>query len=225
MRRSRFAGYRACLAGWLALLAAAAAICLHDGLRVAFLGQAMLLTQKSPQTLCGALRAAGTPVLCSVWLSLLRAAVFFWLPPLIAVADTMAFGTPGGILAAWTGNLAAAACCFALSRLLLGPLVQSWLSLSAQRRAARWGGTLACALVLCLPGLGGLAGYLLGCTGLSWRRYLAGIAPAELAVAACFGLCCSPYQTALPSGAALALRLAALLVLAVNALYLRQHHT
>ena len=220
MRRSEDIKGRARLIGWLALLLIAAAVCLSDSLRAAFLGQVMLFTQKSPQTLAGALRSGG--IWTAFWLALFRTAVLPWLPPLVTIADTMVYGKAVGILLSWTSHLLAAACCFALSRWLIAPLVKSWLSLSVQRRIERWGGVLCIVLVLWLPGMGGVAGYLLGGSGLSLRRWLAATAAAELADALSFGLFCSPYQTALPAKVQLVLRLTAILVVLTAVVFSRR---
>jgi len=48
------------LATWVVLLLAAGAVVIFPPLRSAFLAKVMLFTQKSPQTLAGALRSVGS---------------------------------------------------------------------------------------------------------------------------------------------------------------------
>lgn len=180
-------------------LAAAAAAVRFSPLYGPFLGQVMLFTQKSPQTLAGALRAASQfAPLYAVLLAVFRAVLLPWLPPLLPIADTMVFGTAPGILIAWAGNVAGASVCFALSRLLLGGTVSGRLPPAARAFLTRWGGVGCGAALLLLPWAGGLAGYLLGLSPLPCRRWLLGIAWGELLCVLAYGLCCSPYTTVLP---------------------------
>lgn len=201
------------LLSWAVLLTAVGAVFLIAPLRSAFLGQAMLFTQKSAQTLAGALRSSGRWRFCyALFLAVFRAMVLVWIPPLLTVADTMVFGKAVGILTAWLGNLLAAQICFMISRQLLGKAVQRRMPDMFRQKAADWGGTVSCAIVLMFPGMGGLAAYLLGMSGLPQKRWLIGIGVGELAAAAAYGLCCSPYSQSLPSGVEQMMRAAAVLL-------------
>ena len=205
--------------GLLLLLAALAlGLLLSPALRARLTGLVMLFTQKSPHTLAGALRSAGgfaAPY--ALLLTVFRAAVLPWLPPLMPLADGMVFGTAAGFLVSTAGTLLAGSVCFWLSRLLLRNAVNLLEPPAVGHAAARWGGCCCCCALLIFPGATGIVGYLAGISGVSFRRYLAGALPGEAVVLTACVRYCSPYKTLLPSTARLCLNLAGLAVLVVCA--------
>lgn len=143
----------------IVLLAAAFAAVRFAPLYEQFLGQVMLLTQRSPQTLAGALRSSQAAPLYALQLAVFRAVILPWSRPALTVADTLVFGTVLGLLLAWAGNAAADSACFALSRLLFGRAAARRLPETARALVLGWGGAATCAALLILPWAGGFAGY------------------------------------------------------------------
>lgn len=212
----------------IVLLAAAFAAVRFTPLYEQFLGQVMLFTQRSPQTLAGALRSSQAAPLYALQLAVFRAVILPWSRPALTVADTLVFGTVPGLLLAWAGNAAADSACFALSRLLFGRAAARRLPERARALVLGWGGSATCAALLILPWAGGFAGYLMGLSPLPWQRWLTGAACGELFSALAYGLFGSRYAAAIPSRMLYGMRaLAALLLLCTLAhqLYRRNHHS
>ena len=210
------------------LLAAAFAAVRFTPLYEQFLGQVMLLTQRSPQTLAGALRSSQAAPLYALQLAVFRAVILPWSRPALTVADTLVFGTVLGLLLAWAGNAAADSACFALSRLLFGRAAARRLPETARALVLGWGGAATCAALLILPWAGGFAGYLMGLSHLPWLRWLTGAACGELFSTLAYGIVGSRYAAAIPSRLLYGMRaLAALLLLCTLAhqLYRRNHHS
>lgn len=199
------------LAAWVVLLLAAGAVVIFPPLRSAFLAKVMLFTQKSPQTLAGALRSVGSWQLgYAMVLAVFREMFLPWIAPVLTIADTMVFGTVPGMMVAWLGNMIGASICFVLSNLLF---CRRSLYLPLQSAVQRWG-SIGCVVLLFLsPSAGGIAGYLMGFGGLRWKRWFWGIAAGEFAVTLAYGFCCSPYVTTLPNNVTWIMRIIAVILL------------
>lgn len=102
-----------------------------------FWPKVMLFTQKSPQTLAGALRSVGSWQLgYAVVLAVFREMFLPWITPVLTIADAMVFGTVPGMMVAWFGNVIGASICFVLSNLLF---CRKSLCLPLQSAVQRWG--------------------------------------------------------------------------------------
>lgn len=199
------------LAAWVVLLLAAGAVVIFPQQRSAFLAKVMLFTQKSPQTLAGALRSVGSWQLgYAVVLAVFREMFLPWITPVLTIADVMVFGTVPGMMVAWFGNVIGASICFALSNLLF---CRKSLCLPLQSAVQRWGSIGCVVLLLLFPTAGGMAGYLMGFGGLRWKRWFWGIAAGEFSVTLAYGFCCSPYVTTLPDNITWIMRIIAIILL------------
>lgn len=212
----------------IALLAAAFAAVRFTPLYERFLGQVMLFTQRSPQTLAGAISSSQAGALYALQLAVFRAVALPRSRPALTVADTLVFGTAPGLLLAWVGNVAADSVCFALSRLFAGRAVAGHIPEPAKAAFIRCGSAGCCAALLILPWAGGFAGYVSGLSPMPWRRWLIGAACGEIFGTLAYGLFGSRYAAAIPYRLLVGMRaLAALLLLCTLAheLYCRKHHS
>lgn len=198
------------LAAWVVLLLAAGAVVIFPPLRSAFLAKVMLFTQKSPQTLAGALRSVGSWQLgYAVVLAVFREMFLPWIAPILTIADTMVFGTVPGMMVAWFGNVIGASICFALSNLLF---CRRSLCLPLRSAVQRWGSIGCVVLLFLFPSAGGIAGYLMGFGGLRWKQCFLGISAGEFAVTLVYAFCCSPYVTTLPDNITWIMRIIAVIL-------------
>lgn len=174
-------------------------------------GMAMLFTQRSVQTLQGAIHASPAPFLTSACLSALQACLLPWLLPRQYIASALCLGPFLGFAASLLGALGGCCLWYGAARLLFLP---------CPRLPGRWHGPLSAAafplsagLPLALLGMAGPACGLAGALALPVGPALAGAALANGCLAAAYGLLCSAFAAQLPSPWGPALRCAGGLLL------------
>lgn len=195
----------------LGVLGVGLALSLLPGSRAWFSGAFMLFTQRSVQTLQGAIRAADFPFVQSACLSALQTCILPWLLPRQFIASSLCLGPFLGFLASFLGALAGCGLWYGVARLLFLP---------CPRLPGRWNRPLSAAafplsasLPLALLGMGGPVCGLAGALGLPFGSVLAGSALASGLLAAAYGALCTAFSAQLPSSCGLALRCAGLVLL------------
>lgn len=137
----------------LGTLGVGLALFLLPGTRAWFSGALMLFTQRSVQTLQGAIRAADFPFVQSACLAAFQTCILPWLLPRQFIASSLCLGPFLGFLASFLGALAGCALWYGVARLLFLP---------CPRLPARWKRPLLAAV---LPFAAGLPLALLGMGG------------------------------------------------------------
>lgn len=170
----------------LGTLGVGLALSLLPGSRAWFSGAFMLFTQRSVQTLQGAIRAADFPFVQSACLSALQTCILPWLLPRQFIASSLCLGPFLGFLASFLGALAGCALWYGVARLLfLRPLLAAVLPFAA-------------GLPLALLGMGGPVCGLAGALGLPFSPVLTGAALASGLLAAAYGALCTAFSAQLP---------------------------
>lgn len=180
----------------LGTLGVGLALFLLPGTRAWFSGALMLFTQRSVQTLQGAIRAADFPFVQSACLSALQTCILPWLLPRQFIASSLCLGPFLGFLTSFLGALAGCALWYGVARLLFLP---------CPRLPARWKRPLlaavlpfAAGLPLALLGMGGPVCGLAGALGLPFGPVLTGAALASGLLAAAYGALCTAFSAQLP---------------------------
>ncbi len=105
----------------LGTLGVGLALFLLPGTRAWFSGALMLFTQRSVQTLQGAIRAADFPFVQSACLAAFQTCILPWLLPRQFIASSLCLGPFLGFLASFLGALAGCALWYGVARLLFLP--------------------------------------------------------------------------------------------------------
>ncbi|MEN6595140.1 MAG: hypothetical protein ABFC31_09400 [Clostridiaceae bacterium] len=162
-------------------------------------GWVMLYTQKSAQSITGAiLRAGHLAPLKAVLLAAFQTAVLPWLLPYGAAANAACFGPARGCLISLAGALAGASVWYGLIRLLLGGISQNrWTALP--RRDFWFGYCLFAASNWLTLGMLAVPAALAGALRISCRRFVLFALLAELPILTLYTFFGTEYRVLLPN--------------------------
>ena len=192
--------------GPIGVLGFGLALFLLPGSRAWLGGMSMLFTQRSVQTLQGAINAAPFSFLKCASLSALQACILPWLLPRQFIASALCLGPFLGFAASFVGALGGCGLWYGAARLLFLPcrhLPERWYR--PWSVSAFW---LAAGIPLALLGMSGPVCGLAGALSLPFGPVLAGAAVANGCLAAAYGLLCTAFSAQLPALWGLVLRCA-----------------
>ena len=172
-------------------------------------GLLMLFSQRSVQSLQGAINASAYPFLYAAFRSFIQR-FLCWFPPRQIIAAVFCLGIFPGMAASLAGGSAACLLCYFIGRLLPARL-------RAKRPAKKIKGFSAFAIGLGVSitflGYSGPACFLLGALRLSSPALLWGCFIGMLSEVAAYSLLCSPYSSFLPNNVSIVFRVSGAVLL------------
>ena len=184
--------YRFYLLGLLALLLFLC--CIVTPLRNWFSGQFMLFTQRSVQTLQGALLSGSIPFLKGIWLSFFQSTALFWFAPRQIIAAAFSLGPIAGALSSVCGFLLSQTLWYSLGYLCFAgfgknlrqkPLLANHCFGLALGGLWLFGGRIVPIALLC------------GAVQMPYGKTAASLLFGQIALIGIYSLTCSPYQSLL----------------------------
>ena len=172
-------------------------------------GLLMLFSQRSVQSLQGAINASAFPFLYAAFLSFIQR-FLCWFPPRQIIAAAFCLGIFPGMAASLAGGSTACLLCYFIGRLLPVRLREKWLSKNIKGFSAFAIGLGASMTFL---GYSGPACFLFGTLRLSSPALLWGCFIGMLSEVAAYSLLCSPYSSFLPNNVSIIFRVAGAVLL------------
>ena len=160
-----------------------------------FSGQIMLFSQRSVQTLQGAILSSRFPLGNTVWLSFLQSTMFFWLPPRQVLAATSSFGVFTGYFSTLVGIWLGVSLWYGLGRLAFSSITKK-IQVLQPFRISSFG--LALGGVWILQGMAAPVALLLGCGKSPYGQTIAGLLFGEALIIGIYSQVCSPFRSLLP---------------------------
>lgn len=161
-----------------------------------FSGQVMLFSQRSVQTLQGAIHGSTYPLWHTIWLSIFQSIFFFWLPPRQVLAAAANFGVSIGYVSSLTGIWLGGTFWYGLGRLLpFYPTKKAPFVLAIQSYSPG----LICGLVCFFGGLAIPILLLFGYAKAPYKRMASGFLLGEAVRIGIYTWICSPFHSLLPN--------------------------